>query len=339
MALKKSIISESVAAIDGSSSVAPAGNVFYAAMNVVFFGSADFGVPALKRLMQSHKVSAVVSTPPKPQGRGLNRRESPVVVFAREHGITPIFTPENLNSSDFHQALAGCGADIFIVVAFRILPKALFSLPPFGTLNIHASLLPKYRGPAPIQRAIEAGEKETGVTVFRIDEGIDTGGILLQKRISIGQEDTSVEIGARLSGCGAELLTEALDGLSQGTLRFAAQDGSQASRAPKLSKSEARIDWKQGARVINNKIRAFKPFPGTYTLLDGKRLGIERAVPLDNSLSGEPGEIVATGDFYFDVRCSEGVLRVLDVKPEGRRSMGVRDFLQGKRMTEGARLT
>jgi methionyl-tRNA formyltransferase len=308
-------------------------------MNIVFFGSADFGIPALARLMQAHKVSGVVSTPPKPQGRGLKIVNSPVVTFAREHNLAPIFTPEKLTGREFTDALAQCGADVFIVVAFRILPKSLFSLPRLGTLNIHASLLPKYRGPAPIQRAIEAGEKETGVTVFRIDEGVDTGGILLQKRMTIDPAETSVELGERLSVCGAELCAEALEGLGKGDLRTAPQDGVLASRAPKLSKDEALIDWRLTARAINNKIRAFKPFPGTYTMLDGKRLGIERAEPVENVSQGGAGTVVAIGESFFDVRCSDGVLRVFQVKPEGRRSMGVHDFLLGNRIAEGAYFT
>jgi methionyl-tRNA formyltransferase len=308
-------------------------------MNIVFFGSADFGIPALARLMQAHKVAAVVSTPPKPQGRGLKTGESPVVAFARRNNLAPIFTPENLNGREFAETLAQFGADVFIVVAFRILPESLFSIPRLGTLNIHASLLPKYRGPAPIQRAIEAGEKETGVTVFRIDEGVDTGGILLQKRTTIDPAETSVELGERLSVCGAELCAEALEGLGRGTLRPSPQSGALASRAPKLAKDEAQIDWRRPARVINNKIRAFKPFPGTYTLLDGKRLGIERSETVENESQGEPGDIVALKGSFFDVQCSEGALRVFEVKPESRRSMCVHDFLLGNRIAEGTHFT
>jgi methionyl-tRNA formyltransferase len=309
-------------------------------MNVVFFGTAPFGIPAFARLIRAHKVVAVVSTPPRPQGRGLRLGESPVAVFARQQGITPVFTPEKLNDPDFIGALAQCGADIFIVIAFRILPARLFSLPPLGTVNIHASLLPKYRGPAPIQRAIEAGEKETGVTVFRIDDGVDTGGILLQKRVSIGPDETAAELYERLGDCGANAIIEALEGLHRGTLRLLPQDNAQASRAPKLTKEEARIDWRQPAQAIYNKIRAFKSFPGTYALLDGKRLGIERAAPVEKSSPGEAGTIVTIADSFFDVRCMPGgVLRVLEVKPEGRRSMNVRDFLSGNKLMEGTCLS
>ena len=326
-------------AIDSSSSGTTVRKLFYAHMNVVFFGSAPFGIPALARLIHAHRVVAVVSTPPRQRGRGLKLTESPVSVFARQQGIVPVFTPENLSDSDFIHALARCGADIFVVVAFRILPERLFSLPPLGTVNIHASLLPKYRGPAPIQRAIEAGEKETGITVFRIDAGVDTGGILLQKRVSIGPDETAAELYERLSGCGADALIEALEGLHRGTLQPLPQDSTQASRAPKLTKAEARIDWCQPAPAIFNKIRAFKSFPGTYALFDGKHLGIERAEPVEKSSSGEAGVIVMVADSFFEVQCSPGVLRVLEVKPEGRRSMNVRDFLLGNKVVEGTRLT
>jgi methionyl-tRNA formyltransferase len=307
-------------------------------MNVVFFGSSDFGIPALARLIRENKVSAIVSTPEKPQGRGLKKVESPVTVFARERGLSLILTPENLNDGGLHQTLDGLGADVFVVVAFRILPRAIFSLPPLGTLNIHASLLPRYRGPAPVQRAIEAGEKETGVTVFRIDEGVDTGGILLQKRTAIGPHETSIELSRRLSLFGDEILAEALEGLGKGTLRPVPQDGTLASRAPKLTKSEAHIDWSLPAHAIHNKIRAFNPFPGTYAVLEGRRLGIERAEPVDRPGPGETGSIAAVGADYFDVRCRDGMLRVLEVNPESRKSLGVRDFLLGKKIAEGTRL-
>jgi methionyl-tRNA formyltransferase len=306
-------------------------------MNIIFFGSGDFAIPVLSRLLQEHSVVGVVSTPPKPKGRGLRPFESPVAEFARGQKLTPVFEPDNLNDTEFQKKTADCNADVFIVVAFRILPKALFSLPPFGTINVHASLLPKYRGPAPIQRAIEAGEHETGVTVFRIDEGVDTGGVLLQKRVSIGEEDTSVELHERLSACGAELLAEALNMLSLGKLQPVFQDGTKASKAPKLTKGEALIKWSQTALAINNKIRAFKPFPGTYTFLNGRRLGIERAQPLSGIFPGDPGTVLALGDSFFDVRCGEGVLRVFEVKPESRRSMSVRDFLAGNCVTKGTR--
>jgi methionyl-tRNA formyltransferase len=306
-------------------------------MKIVFLGSADFGIPALERLRAEHSIVAVVSTPSKPQGRGLVLRDSPIATFARVHGIKPIFTPPDLNAPEFFQSLSACPADIFVVVAFRILPERLFSLPPRGTINIHASLLPKFRGPAPIQRAIEAGEKESGVTIFRIDNGIDTGKILLQKRAEIGPQETTPELYARLSGLGAEALLAALDKINSGTIIPIPQDHTIASRAPKLKKEEALIDWQQPAQAVYNKIRAFKPFPGTYTMFEGKRLGIEWGEPAHSDQVKEFGAVCHVSGSSFDVQCSPGVFRVTEVKPEGRRRMNVHDFLLGTKLKEGTR--
>jgi methionyl-tRNA formyltransferase len=300
-------------------------------------GSADFGIPALEGLVARHTVRAVVTTPAKPQGRGLHVRESPVAVFARERGIGPILIADDLKSPEFAASLAAFKADMFVVVAFRILPEALFSIPPLGTVNIHASLLPKFRGPAPIQRAIEAGEQETGITVFRIDAGIDTGHILLQKQLSIGPVETAPELYVRLGTLGAEGLLEVLDKMESGALPAIAQRGS-AIHAPKLKKAEAQIDWHQPARTIFNKIRAFKPFPGTYTFLDNRRLSIEWAEALDAGSAGEAGVVKNISENGFDISCSPGLLRVLEVKPEGRRKMSAHEFLLGNKLAEGTRL-
>jgi methionyl-tRNA formyltransferase len=312
---------------------------FQAAMNIIFLGSAEFGLPALTQLLETHRVLAVVSTPPKPQGRGLTLHDSPVVAFARKKGIPGIHTPLDLKSPDFAATLSGYNADLFVVVAFRILPRSLFNLPPLGTVNIHASLLPKYRGPAPIQRAIEAGETETGVTIFRIDDGVDTGAILMQKRVTIGPKETTPELYNRLSDLGSLALMETMDGLAAKTQEPHPQDHSGSSDAPKLRKEEARIDWHLSPENIFNKIRAFKPFPGTFTGYDGKRLGIIRAESVKETAKGPPGTVARTGHDYFDVWCSGGVLRIFEVKPEGRTSMPVHDFLLGHALHEGAVLS
>jgi methionyl-tRNA formyltransferase len=304
-------------------------------MKAVFLGSADFGIPALSMLLQRHEVAGVVTIPPKPAGRGLKVQQSPVALFALQNGLKPLLTPANLQEPEFLQALAACAADLFVVTAYRLLPRSVFAIPRLGTVNIHGSLLPAYRGPAPIQRAIEAGEKETGVTVFSIDEGVDTGGILLQKRLAIGAGETTPELYHRLSLLGAQALEEALAGLEQGTLRPRPQDNAGSSRASRLSKEEARINWRLPAESIWNKIRAFKPFPGTYTLLDGRRLGIEKAEPEGTEPFAETGVVSRVTPSSFEVRCSRGVLRVLEVKPEGRRAMSVHDFLLGRGLREG----
>jgi methionyl-tRNA formyltransferase len=308
-------------------------------MKIVFMGSAEFGIPALEALLGEHAIVGIVTTPPRPKGRGRAIASSPVASFALSRGIGPIFTPDDLKNPSFRDELAACGADLFVVVAFRILPRQLFSLPPLGTINIHASLLPKYRGPAPIQRAIEAGETETGVTIFRIDEGVDTGMVLLQKRTPIGPEETAEQLYGRLSALGAGALMETLGRLDARTELPIGQDHSAASRAPKLSREEAAIDWHTPSQVIFNKIRAFKPFPGTFALFGGDRLGIEAARSLTvGANAAEPGTIIAVGNDYFDVQCLQGRLRVLAVKPAGRKRMSVHDFLLGTRLREGMTL-
>jgi len=307
-------------------------------MKIVFLGSADFGIPALTMLMRGHQVAAVVTVPPKRAGRGLKVQESPVGHFAEQNRLAPVLKPDNLRDPEFLQTLAAFRADLFVVAAYRILPREVFSIPPLGTVNIHASLLPAYRGPAPIQRAIEAGETETGVTVFGIDEGIDTGGILLQKRLAIAPGETTPELYGRLSALGGQALDEALSGLRRGSIKPVVQDNNGASRAPRLRKEEALIDWRLSAVAIYNKIRAFKPFPGTYALLDGRRLGIEKAEPVADKPSSDPGVVCRVSADSFDVGCSAGALRVLEVKPEGRRAMNVHDFLLGRGVQEGTRL-
>jgi methionyl-tRNA formyltransferase len=308
-------------------------------MNIVFMGSSEFGIPTLEKLMERHHICGVVSTPARPKGRGQKFLESPIAAYARSRNVEKIFTPPDLKSSDLFSGLSECRADVFVVVAFRILPGVLFSIPRLGTINIHASLLPALRGPAPIQRAIEAGEKQTGVTIFKIDEGVDTGGVLLQKKIEIGAEETTPGLSARLSHLGADALLETLDGLSQGTLVPVPQNAAYASRAPKLLKTEALLDWLQPAEALFNKIRAFKPFPGTCTFLEGKRLGIMWARSFGDEPSTAPGRISLVTDTFFEVECGKGRLRVLEVTPEGRRSMSVHDFLLGTKIREGTYLT
>jgi methionyl-tRNA formyltransferase len=307
-------------------------------MNVVFMGSAEFGIPTLEKLCASeHKIIGIVSTPSRKKGRGLVHDDSPVVHYARKKNLgVPILLPEVLKSEEFIDALKKLEADVFVVVAFRILPQSVFKLPRLGTVNIHASLLPLYRGPAPIQRAIAAGEKETGITIFRIDEGIDTGNIILQRSVIIGNEETTTELNDRLALLGSENLIEALSILEKGAA-LKKQDTSLASAAPKLAKAEGRINWNRPARVIFNMIRAFKPFPGAYAFLEGVRLNIEQVKPLDVSGSDVPGAICSVAADSFDVQCLNSRLRILEVKPEGKKAMSAKAFMLGRKITAGMR--
>lgn len=304
-------------------------------MRIVFMGSADFGIPALTRIREHHEVTGVVSTPSRPKGRGLKMLPSPLMSFALEQGMGPVLTPQSMSEPGLAATLRTMEADCFVVVAFRLLPKGIFSIPPLGTVNIHASLLPSYRGPAPIQRAIEAGETASGVTVFRIDEGIDTGAILQQVPVTIAPLETTPELYERLSVLGAAAVVEALDHLERGTAVARLQQSVQASRAPKLQKHEAVIDWKQPAETIFNKLRAFKPFPGVHTFAGGKRLGIEWGLPQPSLRVLPVGTVAQVAKDYFDIQTSSGFLRVLEVKPEGRRKMSVRDYLAGSHLREG----
>jgi methionyl-tRNA formyltransferase len=310
-------------------------------MKIVFMGSADFGIPALERLSQFHQIVGIVSTPARPKGRGLKLEDSPVAEFAKKKGIEPILTPEKLSDLEFIDQLKSFNADIFVVVAFRILPKVVFSIPPLGTVNIHASLLPRYRGPAPIHRAIEAGEKVTGITIFRIDEGIDTGEIIKQVSIPIGEQQTTPELYEIMSSCGAENIIEAIEMLQKREVVPSAQNHLDACKAPKLKKDEGLVDWNLPAETIFNRLRAFKPFPGTYSQLAGQRIGIEWATPLPSeSGSGiEPGTIIDVSQDVILVKCGSGTLQITSVKPEGKRSMTVHDFLLGKKIVKGTRFS
>jgi methionyl-tRNA formyltransferase len=307
-------------------------------MKIVFMGTADFGLPALQALRESgHAIAGIVTAPERPKGRGLKPAQSPVARFALQNGLSPVYTPASLRSPEFIEVLKTHTADLFVVVAFRLLPREVFLLPPLGTVNIHASLLPKFRGPAPIQRAIEHGEKETGVTVFRINEGIDTGNIILQKKTPIGDEETAPQIYARLSVLGAACLLDVCAMLENGTAAYALQDEALATPAPKLSKEEGALRWGLPARTLFNKIRAFKPFPGTYTFLGGKRVSIERAAVIDGRSDAAPGTICGADADCFDIQCGDGCLRIMEVKPEGKPVMNARAFMLGRNLAPGTR--
>ncbi len=305
-------------------------------MKVVFFGSAEFGLPTLEHLLGSgHEVVGVVTTPPRPRGRGLRPQESPIARYAQATGLRPILTPEDLNAPAFTDELEGCRADAFVVVAYRILPESVFTMPPFGTINVHASLLPRYRGPAPIQRAIEHGERRTGVTVFRIDTGIDTGAVLLRRGLPIGPEETTPQLYERLSRLGAETLVAALEDMAEGRATPSPQDSAEASRAPKLRKEEGELDWRESATALYNKIRAFKPYPGTWALVNGKRLCIEWARVAAEAGDEPPGTVRRIDTHGFEGACGRGALRILSVRPEGRGSMEAAAYVRGARLSEG----
>lgn len=305
-------------------------------MKIVYMGTADFGIPALQQLILSRfTICGIVTTPPRMKGRGLKMVDSPIAEYAYEHNLAPVLTPENLKDSDFISTLSKLEADLFVVIAYRILPEEVFGIPPLGTINVHASLLPKFRGPAPIHRAIEAGEKETGISIFQINKGIDTGRIICRKKLAIGEQETTPELYERMSSLGAEALIEACTSLQQGAVTYVEQDHTLASSAPKLSKEESLINWDSSATLLFNKIRAFKPFPGTKTSLDGKLLGIEWAVAVEGDSDKLCGHVCEVSTDWFEVQCRDSRLRILEVKPAGKKQMTVRAFLNGTKVEKG----
>lgn len=306
-------------------------------MRVIFLGTGRLGLPTLKALAQSdeHELVVVITQPDRPAGRGLRVRPSPVKELAAELKL-PVFQPERVN--DEVEKIRAFEPDVLVVAAYgQILSKALLEVPKMGSVNLHASLLPKYRGAAPIQWALICGERETGVTTFLMDEGLDTGPILLQRELAITDEDTAGTLEEKLAELGAELMLETLQGLERGTLTPRPQDDSQATKAPKIKKEMGRLDWAKSARELFNLIRALEPTPGAYTFYKGRRLKVHRGRVVEGESAGEPGEVVSLQGGLI-VQTGEGALELVEVQPEGKRIMGGLDFIRGYRVQVGERL-
>jgi methionyl-tRNA formyltransferase len=306
-------------------------------MNLVFCGTPQFAVPTLDKLVGGgHSIHLVLTQPDRPKGRGLELVASPVKQTALHHNL-PIYQPEKIKTNEELQTrLREIAPDVIIVVGYgRIIPKWMLDLPRFGNINLHASLLPKYRGAAPIQWAIASGEKLTGVTTMRIDEGLDTGDILLQQDLPINDDDTSETLAPRLAAVGADLMVETLQRLQGGNITPQAQDHAKATLAPILTKEDARIDFTRTAQEIYNRLRGFQPWPGAFTTFRGKILGVTAARPatLPDGASGpSEGQVLVRGAQVF-VGCGEGtVLELLEVQPEGKKRMPVRDFANGHKV-------
>jgi len=309
-------------------------------MNVVFCGTPPFAVPTLTTLVNSgFTVSLVVTQPDKPRGRGLEVVFSPVKQAALQFGL-PVVQPEKIkNNEQFRSQLSSLDPDAIIVVGYgRIIPQWMIDLPVLGNLNVHASLLPKYRGAAPIQWAIASGESVTGVTTMRIDAGLDTGDVLLQKEIPILADDTAETLAPRLANLGATLMIETLHGLQAGTLTGRSQDHSKATLAPVLKKEDGLIDFQRTAVEIWNRLRGFQPWPGAYTRFRGKQLQIHAAKPFPSLSTLTPGELVAENDSFIVGCGNKSALEVTELQLEGKKRMSARDFLHGYRLTPGERL-
>ena len=309
-------------------------------MNLVFCGTPVFAVPTLTTLVRAgFTVSLVVTQPDKPRGRGLELSYSPVKKAVLELEL-PLAQPDKIrNNQEFQSQLASLRPDAIIVVGYgRIIPKWMIDLPPLGNLNLHASLLPKYRGAAPIQWAIASGETTTGVTTMRIDEGLDTGDILLQSEMPINNEDTAETLAPRLAQIGAELMIETLRGLRAGTVIAKPQDHSKASLAPILKKEDGLIEFSRPAIEIWNRFRGFQPWPGAYTRFRGKQLQAYAMRPRESSTNLAPAEIIVDQNELL-VGCGNNTaLAIIELQLEGKKRISAREFLNGYRLIEGERL-
>ena len=307
-------------------------------MRVVFMGTPEFATTILEaiHLSDDHEVVGVVTVADKPAGRGQKLRESSVKQYAVSHGL-PLLQPEKLKSTDFLTALADWNADIFVVVAFRMLPKEVWSMPPKGTINLHGSLLPKYRGAAPINWAVINGDTKTGVTTFYINEAIDTGDVLKQAEMSIGENETAGEVHDRMMHLGASVVLDTLSGISAGALTATPQQNFSIvpTPAPKIFKPDCRIDFNQNAAQVHNLIRGMSPFPGAWIKIENtkkketKLFKIYRSLLTDTTSQAvnTPTFIVKEKRLYL--QWNQGVLELLDVQLEGKRRILVEQFLQG----------
>jgi methionyl-tRNA formyltransferase len=307
-------------------------------------GTPEFAVPSLERLVRDgHDIGAVFTQPDKPSGRGKHLQQPPVKAFALERGIA-VHQPAKIKTNQEVRAIfESVAADLCVVAAYgKILPEWMLRLPRFGCVNVHASLLPKYRGAAPINWAIANGERETGVTIMQMDAGMDTGDMLRKRAVEIGEDETAVELSARLALVGADLLSETLPVIERAEIEPLPQADAEATYAPMLKREDGLIDWRMTAREIANRVRAFQPWPGCYTFFRGQRLMIWRARPLPESepRAVDPATVLSVDKTALVIACSgASALAVEELQVEGKRRVTAREFANGMRLATGDRIT
>ena len=303
---------------------------------IVFFGTPSFALPTLRGLLEGpDEVVGVVTQPDREKGRGRKMVISPIKELALQHGLT-VLQPEKVKEEAFQEALSGLQPDLFVVVAYgQILPKPVLNIPKYGAVNVHASLLPGYRGAAPIAWAILKGEKVTGVTTMVMDEGMDTGDILLQTEVPIGDEETCENLHDRLGSLGAQLLLKTLEKMEAGNIRPIPQDHSKATYAPPLKKEDGHIDWRKGAAEIDRQVRAFNPWPGAFTKWGDRLLKIYRGEIRERTPAGKPGAVVWVGSDFIEVEAGKDSYLIEEIQLEGRKKMTIRDFLSGHSISAG----
>ena len=300
---------------------------------IIFMGTPAFAVASLSALLAAKmNVVAVVTAPDKPGGRGMQLQQSAVKQFALENNI-PVLQPEKLKSPEFFEALKNLNPDLQVVVAFRMLPEIIWSFPPMGTLNVHGSLLPQYRGAAPINWAIINGEKQTGVTTFQLQHAIDTGNILLQAPIEISANMTAGELHDTMKEVGAALLVKTIEGLNNNSIQAKAQleISIELKHAPKIFTKDCEINWENPAASIHNLIRGLAPFPGAITKIDGKMVKLFTTHIIDAASSEKPGTFLTDGKTFAKIACKGGYIGIDDIQWEGKKRMPITDFLRGYR--------
>jgi methionyl-tRNA formyltransferase len=308
------------------------------ALKVVFFGTPQFAVPTLDRLLSSsHRVVGVVTQPDRPRGRGQKTSDGPVKTRAIEANI-PILQPASLKDPRAVQDIAALAADIGVVAAYgKILTETILQTPRFGMVNVHASLLPRYRGAAPVHRAVIAGDRQTGVTIMRVVKALDAGPMLATVHRAIDLDETSEDVERDLARLGADLLVSTLDRLTLGSVHEQSQDDSQATYASRLTKEDGLVDWRRSAVDVHNLIRGLYPWPHAYTFWGDRRLILLRSSPSSGTTHAEAGVVIAAHSDELRVATGEGHLRILELQAEGKRPMTARDFLAGNRIDPGDR--
>ena len=306
-------------------------------MKILFMGTPDFALPSLRALYEAgEEIIGVVTQPDKPKGRGYTLTPSPIKVYALEKGL-PVYQPTTLKGDDFAALLAELDPEMIVVVAFgKILPKNVLDYPKYGCINVHGSLLPKYRGAAPMQRAIMEGEAVTGITTMYMDVGLDTGDMLLLRELPIGENDNFEDVHDGLAALGAKTLLETVEGLKSGTLERIKQDDSLSTYAAKIEKEDCLIDFSMDARTLHNRIRGLSPIPLAFTHTpDGKLLKVTKTRLVSEEDTGKPCGTVLSLDGEITVACGKGTLAILGVLPEGKGRMSAADFIRGRKLSIG----
>ena len=292
-------------------------------------GNPEFALPSIQKITKSkHEIKAIISNPPKPMGRKKVLNYTAVGNYSLSNNIE-LIELDSFNNDHIFEKLVSLNVDIFVVAAFRILPELYISIPDFGSINLHASILPKYRGAAPIQWALMNGEKTTGVSIFQIEKKVDTGKIITQKKINIDKNDNYALLSKKLSYIGAEALVEALNRLEKGNVNFIKQENSLVTKAPKITKEMLRIQWEWPAKKINNWVRGLSPKPGMTAIFQNKKIKILKTVVLDDQIQNPPGKIKSVTDCALEIYTGKGLISILELQQEGKKCLPIVQFLRG----------